>query len=277
MLLLSSFMNNRKSREPSRSSSESSILVLLHSRGRSGGEAHGHGRGDGDPLLKRRPVLRIARVAVEETSDFGVLADERHLGRLSLAPEAAEAVLDDGVGVVALEAIAVGDDAVDLELELGAEVLGKGGLVDKVGVAADEQHARGRPGVLLLGRLDAIPHDAHTEAIDSEASLLAGFEESLGSDELEEDDLGGAAVVLSVRLRCVDVSRVDAAGGTHAMNGGDETMGCEGRGQVDQEKGAVELVGNIGRSIAWQVGISVILWTEPKSHLRWRIGLVSTD
>lgn len=250
MLLLDIFMNDRKSREPPRSSTEASVLVLWHTRRRSDGKTQRHSRGNRDPLLGRRPVVRVARVAVKEAPDLGVLAHEGHLGSLSLAPKAAEAVLDDGVGVVALEAVTVGDDAVDLELELGAEVLGQGGRVDEVGIAADEHHARGRPGVLLLGRLDAVPHDAHTEAVDGEASLLAGLVEGLGRGELEEDDLSRAAVVLTVRLGRVDVSGVDAPSGTHGMNGSDETMSCEGWRQVDKEKGAVELVGNVGRSVA---------------------------
>lgn len=213
---------------------------------------------------------------MEEAPHLGVFAHERHLGRLRLAAEAAEAVLDDGVGVVALEAVAVGDDAVDLELELGAEVLGQGGRVDEAGVAADEQHARGRPGVLLLGSLDAVPHDAHAEAVDGEASLVAGLVEGLGGGELEEDDLGRAAVVLAVRLGRVDVGGVETPGRAHGMNGSDEAMSCKGRGQVDQEQGAVELVGDVGRPVAREVGVSVVLWTESQSHLRWRIRLVST-
>lgn len=195
-------------------------------------------------------MIRIARVAVEETANLWVLAHESHLGRLGLAAETAEAVLHDGVGIVALEAIAVCDDAVYLELELGAKVLGQGGRVHEMGLTTDEQHARGRRRVLLLSRLDAVPHDAHAEAVDGEASLLAGFVEGLSRVELEEDDFGGASVVLAVRLWRVDVSGVNAPCGTHGMNGSDETMSGESRGQVDQEKGAVQMVGDVGRTVA---------------------------
>ena len=225
--------------------------------------------------LRWLPVARVARVAVEEAPDLGVLAHEGHLGGLGLAAEAAEAVLDDGVGV-ALEAVAVGDDAVDLELELGAEVLGQRGRVDEVGLAADEQHARGRPGVVLLARLDAVPHDAHVEAVDGEAPLLAGPVEGLGRRELEEDDLGRASVVLAVRLGRVDVSGIDASGGAHGVDGRDETMSAQGRGQVDQEKGAVELVRDVGGLVARQVGVAMVLRAESQRHLGGRIGLVST-
>lgn len=119
-----------------------------------------------------------------------------------------------------------------------------------MGLTTDEQHARGRRRVFLLGCLDAVPHDAHAEAVDGEASLLAGFVEGLSRVELEEDDFGSASVVLAVRLGRVDVSGVNASRGTHGMNGSDETMSSEGRGQVDQEKGAVQMVGDVGRPVA---------------------------
>lgn len=61
---------------------------------------------------------------MEEAPNLRVLSHKSHLGRLGLAAEATEAVLDDGIGVVALEAVAVGNDAVYLELKFGAEVLG---------------------------------------------------------------------------------------------------------------------------------------------------------
>lgn len=158
---------------------------------------------------------------MEEAPNLGVFTHESHLGGLGLAAETAEAVFDDGVGVVTLEAVAVGDDAVYLELEFGAEVLGQGGRVNEMGLATDEQHACGRRRMLLLGRLDAVPHDAHAEAVDGEASLLAGLVEGLSRVELEEDDFGGASVVLAVRLGCVDMSGVNASCGTHGMNGSD--------------------------------------------------------
>lgn len=219
-------------------------------------------------------MLRVARVAVEEAPDLRVLTHERHLGRLGLAAEAAKAVLDDGVSV-ALEAVAVGDDGVDLELELGAEVLCQRDRVDEVGLAADEQHARGRLGVLLLGRLDAVPHDAHGVAVDVESLQLAGLVEGPGRGELEEDDLGRAAVVLAVGLGRVDVSGVDASGGSHGMDGGDETVSGKSRGQVDQEKRAVEMIGDIGRLVSKQVGVAMVIGTESQRHLGRRITLVS--
>lgn len=206
-------------------------------------------------------MARVARVAVEEAPDVGVLAHEGHLSRLGLAAEAAEAVLDDGVRLAG-PAVVVGDDAVDLELELGAEVLGQRGGVDKVGAAADEQHARGGLGVVLLGRLDAVPHDAHAEAVDAEAALSARVVEGPRRGELEEDDLGGAAVVLAVGLGGVDVGGVDAPGGAHGVDGGDEAVGGEGRRQVDQEEGAVELVGDLGRLVAQQAGVAMVEGAE---------------
>lgn len=269
-LLLVIFVHDRKSRP--------GLEARTPAWRRTGRDDRKLGRGGTDDRnrLRGRPVLRVTGVAVEEAPDLGVLAHERHLGRLGLAAEAAEAVLDDGVPV-ALEAVAVGDDAVDLELELGAEVLRQRDRVDEVGLAADEQHARGRLGVLLLGRLDAVPHDAHGVAVDVEASLLAGLVEGLGRRELEEDDLGRAAVVLAVGLGRVDVSGVDASGGAHGMDGGDEAMSGEARGQVDQEKRAVEMVGDVGRLVAQQVGVAMVLRTESQRHLGRRIIFVSTD
>lgn len=211
---------------------------------------------------------------MEEAPDLRVLAHERHLGRLGLAAEATEAVLDDGVPV-ALEAVAVGDDGIDLELELGAEVLCQRDRVDEVGLAADEQHARGQLGVLLLGRLDAVPHDAHGVAVDVESVQLAGLIEGPGRGELKEDDLGRAAVVLAVGLGRVDVSGVDASGGSHSMDGGDETMSGKSRWQVDQEKRAVEMVGDIGRLVSQQIGVAMVIGTESQRHLGRRITLVS--
>lgn len=266
------FMHDRESRP---STSAKSRTLAWHTRrdDRKLGRRHG-GTDDGD-RLRGRPVLGVAGVAVEEAADLRVLADEGHLGGLGLAAEAAEAVLDDGVAV-ALEAVAVGDDGVDLELELGAEVLGQRDRVDEVGLAADEQHARRRLGVVLLGRLDAVPHDAHREAVHVEAPLLARLVEGLGRRELEEDDLGRAAVVLAVGLGRVDVGGVDASGGAHGVDGGDETVGGEVRGQVDQEKRAVEMVGDVGGLVSQQVGVAMVVRTESQRHLGRRIIFVST-
>lgn len=210
-------------------------------------------------------VTGVTRVRVEEAPDVLVLPDQGHLGRLGLAPEAAEAVLDDGVPAV--QPVAVRDDAVDLELELGAEVLGQGARVDELAVAADEQDARGGPGVRLLGRLDAVPHDAGAEAVDGEAAVRAEGEELGRGVALEEDDLGRAAVVLAVGLGRVDVGGVDAARGAHGVDGRDEPVGGQVGGQVDQEEGAVELVGHVGAAVALEVGVAVVRRAEAEGEL----------
>lgn len=216
----------------------------------------------------------IARVAVEEAPDLGMLARQSHLRCFCLAAETAEAILNDSIGV-ALETVAVGDDAVDLELELGTEVLSQSGGVDKLGLSADEEDASSGLGVLLLCSLDAVPHDTNVVAVDCEAVFLIGTVEGLGRHELEEDDLGCAAVVLAIGLRGVDVSGIDASGGAHRMNGGDEAMSGEGGRQVNQEEGAVKLVGNVGGPVAHEVRVSMVFGTESKSHLGWCVTFIS--
>lgn len=182
-------------------------------------------------------VTGVTWIRMEEALDILVLPHQGHLGRLGLAAETAKAVLDHGV--LPVHPVGMGDDAVDLELQLGLEVLGQGARVDELAVAADEQDPRGRPGVGLLGGLDAVPHDAGAEAVDDEAVLLAEGEEVVRRLALEKNNLGRAAEVLAVGLGRVDVRGVDASGWAHGVHGGDEAVGGQVGGQVDQEQGAV--------------------------------------
>lgn len=48
-------------------------------------------------VLKRAVCLRLQWVFAEETTDVRELPSESHLCSLSLAPEATESILDDGV------------------------------------------------------------------------------------------------------------------------------------------------------------------------------------
>lgn len=107
----------------------------------------------------------------------------------------------------------MGDDVVDLELELGAEVDRQRLLVDEVARVRDEQHTGLDAGMrpFLLRGADSVPDNARHVPVDDEPAWLFAPVEALRSPALEEDHLGGAGIVAAVRLRGVDVRRVDAA------------------------------------------------------------------
>lgn len=229
-------------------------------------------------VFKRSPCLGRQRILAKITTDIRQLASKSHLGRLGLTAKTAEAVLDHRIHI-GLGAIIQGNDAVDLEIQLGLEEGGQGRRVDEAGGAGDEQYtARVRVDEdRVLGRLDAVPGHAGPMAVDVEAERVAEGEEAVGRVPPEEDDLGGAAKVATLGLGGVDMGGKDAAGGAHGVDGGHEAVRGQGRGQLDDEDGTVEGIWDIGRSISPDSYVTIVFDAEAhRQLLLWCIFGVGT-
>lgn len=207
-------------------------------------------------------------VAVPDLDLILELATERHLGRLGLAPEAAEAVLEQHHDLASHRVDAAGQlkGPIDLKLHLAGKVSRERRLVDQPLGSVDEQNPRlvaagsgpaaaatgCRVGGPHLGGADAVPQNAGGRQargwIGDEAAVvgLVGGVEALGGGALEEDDLGGARRVTARRLGHVDVR------GPHAARVADRAQklrrGKRRRQAQDEERAALAL-GYVGRPV----------------------------
>lgn len=131
-------------------------------------------------------------VAVPDLDLVLELAAERHLGGLGLAPEAAEAVLEQDHELAGGGVDAAGQlkGAVDLELHLAGKVGRERGLVDQRPGSVDEQHAR----LVAAGPGPAAAADAAADA----AAAVAGV---VLEDEEEEEEEAGPPPTSAERMR----------------------------------------------------------------------------
>lgn len=130
---------------------------------------------------------------------------------------------------------------VDLVYEAVLEELAQASLVDKVGVARDDEAPRhlARDGVAAV--LDAVVRDLDAVALDVEPSGPGDAEERLGGLGGEEDDFGGGGLMGHV-VGVVDVAAPDAA---DVADGGEELVGGHAGGQVGEPESAVLLGGEM--------------------------------
>lgn len=221
-------------------------------------------------VLHRSPCLRLERVHTKEAPDVRHLSIKSHLRSLSLATETAKAVLDDGM-LPRRRPLDMSNDAVYLELQLRFKKGCQSAIVDKLRWPANQQNAAGvgLGKVLLLGRLDAIPHHARHVLVDRQrcAAIVPHTGtlgvKGVGDVPLEENHLGRAAKMAAGRLRPVDVDCVDATRGTKLVNGCQELVGCQCGREVDDEERTIHFVGNVLALIVRQSHITPVVWAEP--------------
>lgn len=214
-------------------------------------------------VLQRVVGLGLQRILAKKATDVWKFSSKSHLCSLSLASKAAKTVLNDSI-CLADRSLDVGDDAVDLKLQLGVEEIGQGARVDDRWRAADQQNTSGVRvcKVRLLRGLDAVPHDAGVVVVDTETMHLTLGEELLSDLSLEEHHLRRTARVATLNLRFIDVDSEDAAHGSKLVDRGQQFVSGQGRWEVDDEERAVEMLRNILALVGWQVNVALVVGAE---------------
>lgn len=185
--------------------------------------------------VRRHGVANFARVV----SKLNLLKTkrtiflQRHLTHLRLAAITAKFELHDGSSSCLDEL----SDFVELEDEAVLEELGKGGLVDKLGMAGDDEDAGHFTSNGVAAVLDSVVGNLDAVTLNKEASGPRDTEQLLGSFWGEEDYFGGSCLVSDV-VGIVDIAAPNTADVTNPL---EKLMNSHSRREIGEPKSAVFL------------------------------------